>query len=181
MGIWVVGFLTESNRRPRDWQSLALTNWATLAREVYVWAWYCHQCTIKSSLALDGNTIKSERACVEERGRVFLVKYTLLFEKHKVSPMAIRLPWKLPCQNMGRGHRTGFARLVWGRLRFTELSFIQIDLCVMCVFVCVSSFSFLDGYCSTVQGLFDWFEVDLGFTELLFIQIWFVCVLSFFF
>jgi len=28
----------------------------------------------------------------------------------------------------------------------------------------------LDGYCSTVQGLLDWFEVDLGFTELLFIQ-----------
>jgi len=31
--------------------------------------------------------------------------------------------------------------------------------------------SFLDGYCSTVQGLLDWFEVDLGFTELSFIQI----------
>jgi len=30
---------------------------------------------------------------------------------------------------------------------------------------------FLDGYCSTVQGLLDWFEVDLGFTELLLIQI----------
>jgi len=30
---------------------------------------------------------------------------------------------------------------------------------------------FLDGYCSTVQGLLDWFEVELGFTELLFIQI----------
>ena len=29
---------------------------------------------------------------------------------------------------------------------------------------------FLDGYCSTVQGLPDWFEVDLGFTKLLFIQ-----------
>ena len=29
----------------------------------------------------------------------------------------------------------------------------------------------LDGYCSTVQGLLDWFEVDLRFTELLFIQI----------
>jgi len=29
----------------------------------------------------------------------------------------------------------------------------------------------LDGYYSTVQGLLDWFEVDLGFTELLFIQI----------
>jgi len=23
---------------------------------------------------------------------------------------------------------------------------------------------FVDGYCSTVQGLLDWFEVDLGFT-----------------
>jgi len=31
--------------------------------------------------------------------------------------------------------------------------------------------TFIDGYCSTVQGLLDWFEVDLGFTELLFIQI----------
>jgi len=31
--------------------------------------------------------------------------------------------------------------------------------------------TFLDGYCSTVQGLLDWFEIDLGFTELLFIQI----------
>jgi len=30
---------------------------------------------------------------------------------------------------------------------------------------------FLDGYCSTVQGLLDWFEVEVGFTELLFIQI----------
>ena len=24
---------------------------------------------------------------------------------------------------------------------------------------------FFDGYCSTVQGLLDWFEVDLGFTR----------------
>jgi len=31
--------------------------------------------------------------------------------------------------------------------------------------------SFLDGYCSTIQDLLDWFEVDLGFTELLLIQI----------
>ena len=30
---------------------------------------------------------------------------------------------------------------------------------------------FFDGYCSTVQGLLDWFEVDFGFTELSFIQI----------
>jgi len=28
--------------------------------------------------------------------------------------------------------------------------------------------AFLDGYCSTVQGLLDWFEVDLGFPELFF-------------
>ena len=31
--------------------------------------------------------------------------------------------------------------------------------------------SFLDGYCSTVQGLLEWFKVDLGFTELLLIHI----------
>ena len=39
--------------------------------------------------------------------------------------------------------------------------------------------SFLDGYCSTVQDLLDWFEVDLGFTELSFIQID-LCVLCVF-
>ena len=42
------------------------------------------------------------------------------------------------------------------------------------------SASLLNGYCSTVQGLLDWFEVDLGFAELLFIQISLcvVCVLQ---
>jgi len=42
--------------------------------------------------------------------------------------------------------------------------------------------AFLDGYCSTVQGLLDWSEVDLGFTELLFIQIHFcvMCVFVFY-
>ena len=35
----------------------------------------------------------------------------------------------------------------------------------------------LDGYCSTVQRVLDWFEVDLGFTELSFIQID-LCVLQ---
>ena len=34
-----------------------------------------------------------------------------------------------------------------------------------------SQYPFLDGYCSTVQGLLNRFEVDLGFAELLFIQI----------
>jgi len=36
-----------------------------------------------------------------------------------------------------------------------------------------------DGYCSTVQGLLDWFEIDIGFTELPFIQID-LCVLCVF-
>jgi len=35
----------------------------------------------------------------------------------------------------------------------------------------LDGYTFLDEYCSTAQGLLDWFEVDLGFTELLFIQI----------
>ena len=34
--------------------------------------------------------------------------------------------------------------------------------------------TFFDGYCSTVQGLLDWFEVDLGFTELHFFKL--ICV-----
>ena len=29
--------------------------------------------------------------------------------------------------------------------------------------------AFVDGYCSTVQGLLDWFEVGLGFTKLSFV------------
>ena len=57
---------------------------------------------------------------------------------------------------------------------------VCVALCVaVCVEVCDADilavdspfFIFLDGYCSTLQGLLDWFEVDLGFTELLFIQI----------
>jgi len=40
-------------------------------------------------------------------------------------------------------------------------------------------FFFFDGYCHTVQGLLDWFEVDLGFTKLSFIQID-LCVLCVF-
>jgi len=39
----------------------------------------------------------------------------------------------------------------------------------VCLVLSVCS-DFLDGYCSTVQGLLEWFEVDLGFTKLLFIQ-----------
>jgi len=47
------------------------------------------------------------------------------------------------------------------------------------IYICISIYLYiyvytvvavLDGYCSTVQGLLDWFEVDLGFTEL-FIQL----------
>jgi len=49
---------------------------------------------------------------------------------------------------------------------------------LMCVYnmnrscVCMKWIArFFDGYCSTVQDLLDWFEVDLGLTELLFFQI----------
>jgi len=41
-----------------------------------------------------------------------------------------------------------------------------VEMLMKCVEMLVS-----DGYCSTVQGLLDWFEEDLGFTELSFIQI----------
>ena len=34
----------------------------------------------------------------------------------------------------------------------------------VCVVSNVEGIFFFDGYCSTVQGLLDWFEVDLGFT-----------------
>ena len=37
----------------------------------------------------------------------------------------------------------------------------------------------IDGYCSTLQELLDWVEVDLGFTKLSFIQID-LCVLCVF-
>ena len=57
--------------------------------------------------------------------------------------------------------------------------YVDLPFVTMCQFACVGSvcqyvrcvYIFLDGYCSTVQDLLDWFEVDLGFTELLFIQI----------
>ena len=42
---------------------------------------------------------------------------------------------------------------------------------MLAVAIALSSGPFFDGYCSTVQGLLDWFEVDLWFTELSFIQI----------
>ena len=38
---------------------------------------------------------------------------------------------------------------------------------------------FFDGYCSTVQGLLDWFEVDLGFTRAFIYSNWFVCCVCF--
>ena len=50
----------------------------------------------------------------------------------------------------------------------------------MCICMCICAdvrvmwprhVTCLDGYSSTVQGLLDWFEVDLGFTKLWFIQI----------
>ena len=62
----------------------------------------------------------------------------------------------------------------------SHLSYIRL----ICHVISIShkshmSYIFLDGYCSTVQGLLDWFEVDLGFTKLSFIQID-LCVLCVF-
>jgi len=61
------------------------------------------------------------------------------------------------------------------------LIYMYISLCIHAyipihIYVCIF---FFDGYCCTVQGLLDWFEVDLGFTELSFIQID-LCVLCVF-
>jgi len=56
-------------------------------------------------------------------------------------------PWLVRAQNCGGfswwvlQHCTGFARLVWGRLRVHRALFIQNDLCVMCVFVLYSPVS----------------------------------------
>ena len=71
---------------------------------------------------------------------------------------------------------------------FVNLSFSVILTFNICHFTCsgckslktrLATVAFLDGYSSTVQGLLDWFEVNLGFTELLFIQID-LCVKCFF-
>jgi len=80
-------------------------------------------------------------------------------------------------------------RLRWrvhGWMRAHHVSADQLDEWVHIISLCDSSiypfmtrlyvcnthiFIFFDGYCSTVQGLLDWFEVDLGFTELSFICI----------
>ena len=50
---------------------------------------------------------------------------------------------------------------------FVHYRFFWCTPLCMC-FLCTP---FLDAYYCTVQGLLDWFEVDLGFTELLFIEI----------
>jgi len=44
---------------------------------------------------------------------------------------------------------------------------IVVSRCLALSLSLRDSLAFLDGYCSTLQGLLDWFEVDLGFTELL--------------
>ena len=56
---------------------------------------------------------------------------------------------------------------------YVSLMFAWIHVCI-CTFPLVY-FAFLDGYCSAVQGLLDWFEVDLGFTKLCLFR--FICVL----
>jgi len=55
----------------------------------------------------------------------------------------------------------------WVLQHCTEFASMLQYVAVCCsVLQCI-----VDGYCSTVRSLLDWFEVDLGFTELLCIQI----------
>ena len=64
-------------------------------------------------------------------------------------------------------------------MSFKGLLYVVYVQCMMTVFIGFLFTCFLDGYSSTVQGLLVWFEVDLGFTKLLFIQID-LCVLCVF-
>ena len=50
------------------------------------------------------------------------------------------------------------------------LSFFTHEHIYMCDMATIGC-TFRDGYCKHCTGFVDWFEVDLGFTELLFIQI----------
>jgi hypothetical protein len=61
-------------------------------------------------------------------------------------------------------------------------SYIWCCILTSYVLCCISTSDiFLDGYCSTVQGLLDWFEVDLGFTKLCLVVYsdWFVYCMFF--
>ena len=60
-----------------------------------------------------------------------------------------------------------------------NVSQISLSLISLCLVTRITLFFFLIGHCSTVQGLLDWFVVDLGFIELSFIQID-LCVLCVF-
>ena len=71
----------------------------------------------------------------------------------------------LPCAH-SRDHL-----LYTGVYAFRVFFFLFALFCLPLLVLGIVSTPFLDGYCSTVQGLLDWFEVDLGFTELLVIQI----------
>ena len=57
----------------------------------------------------------------------------------------------------------------------SEMTYVMLRICHVAQMLydayVISRICFLDGYCSTVQGLLDWFEVDLRFAELVFIQI----------
>jgi len=46
-----------------------------------------------------------------------------------------------------------------------DMYMCDMYMCDMYIQQCkhVPKHTFFDGYCSTVQGLLDWFEVDLGF------------------
>ena len=50
-----------------------------------------------------------------------------------------------------------------------QLIAVTMNLCPVVLFL------FFDGYCSSAQGLLDWFEVDIGFSKLCLLRL--ICVL----
>jgi len=67
-----------------------------------------------------------------------------------MSPVINTLTWLVHLCNMTQSH-----------LYYANLSQLVLEILgVMC------DIALLHGYCSTVQGLLDWFEVDLGFPDL---------------
>jgi len=68
-------------------------------------------------------------------------------------------------------------RLYLRKRACSKLLYICAKELYIFMYISLKCVHLVDGYCSTVQGLLDWFEVDLGFTELyIFMYISLKCV-----
>jgi len=101
--------------------------------------------------------------------RCLLIKATPYYDKHP---------------DMCATHILGYIHTCWVHTYWVIHTYIYVYMGHICgvARVCSETWmdGFLDGYCSTVQGLLDWFEVDLGFSEFLFRLICVLCVFLFF-